>query len=136
MFRVRLREESTMRISEPADLDLVSLNLRVLSESEEKWSGRTCAEKCPGEMTETIQRKHWLCVWRVRGSYPAREVSLMRRSYFPAPAQPAAGKRGKVDLTEERKARQSEGERMEKRCIPGRPLCWETVRLPMQVLQS
>src|SRR5438045_2578008 len=89
MFRVGRREESTMRISEPADLDPVSLNHRVLSESEEKWSGRTCAEKCPGEVTETIQRG--LCVWRVRGSCPAKESSLMSGSYFLAPAQAAAG---------------------------------------------
>ena len=58
MFRVRLREESTMRISEPADLDPASLNPRVLSESEEKWSGKTCAEKCLGEMTETVRGRH------------------------------------------------------------------------------
>jgi hypothetical protein len=104
MFKMGLREESTMRISEPVDLDPVSLNPRVLSEPEEKWSGKMCAEKCVGEMTETIQRRHLPCVWRVRGSCPAKEFSLMSRSYFLAPAQTAAGKRRKADLTEGRKA--------------------------------
>ena len=58
MFKMELREESTMRISEPVDLDPVSLNPRVLSESEGEWNGKIYAEKCPGEMTETIQRRH------------------------------------------------------------------------------
>src|SRR5271169_1369184 len=71
------------------------------------------------------------------GSCPAKEFSFMSRSYFLAPAQAAAGKRGKADLTEERKARQNgEGKRTEKCCIPGRPSRWETVRDPMQVFLS
>jgi hypothetical protein len=54
MFRAGLIEESTMGILEAVDLDPASQKPRVLSEPEEKWSGKTCAEKCLGKMTETI----------------------------------------------------------------------------------
>ena len=43
-----------MGILEAVDLDPASQKPRVLSEPEEKWSGKTCAEKCLGKMTETI----------------------------------------------------------------------------------